>query len=342
MTAVRRAPLLAVVLAAVLLVVPVGSAGAQEVGLEQARTEREQLSTKITNITQEFDQLTAAIAETQTKRDRLEGEVGALQAAAAAARGVLTRQAVRAYTHGGFGPLGELFTAVAPGEAIERARMLAGLSLREREVAEQAVIARDALAVRRADLDGTLAELRDYEARAAALRAQLEAAFARAKATEAELASRQTRQRQVSRAGQRGLYACPMGGPYAFTDTWGAPRSGGRWHKGVDLFAPYGGNVYAITNGVITRSSNGGLGGIGLYMKGDDGNLYYYAHLERIVPGYGPGRRVQAGELIGYNGATGNARGGPPHVHMEIRPGGGANVDPYPYAAAACFSYAAR
>jgi peptidoglycan LD-endopeptidase LytH len=336
-TAVRRVPLVAVVLAALLLAVAVGTASAQEAGLDRARTEREQLGANLTNIVQEFDQLTAAIAETQSKRDRLEVEVSALQAAAAAVRSVLVRQAIRAYTHGDFGPFGELLDAVAPEDAIERSRMLAGLSLREREIAERAVVARDAFTARRADLDRTLAELRDREAHAAGIRAQLEAAFARAKATEAELSSRQSRQRLLSRIGQHGLYACPMGRPYAFTDTWGAPRSGGRRHKGVDMFAPYGGNVYAITNGVITRLSNGGLGGIGLYIKGDDGNLYYYAHLKTIMPGYGPGRRVEAGELIAYNGDTGNARGGPPHVHMEVRPGGGENVDPYPYAAAACF-----
>jgi peptidoglycan LD-endopeptidase LytH len=337
MTAVYRLSFLAVVLAVALLVGFVDPVGAQEAQLNQARTERERLGTELANITEQLERLTVIIAETQTKRDRLESEVGALQTAAAAARDVLEKQAVRAYTHGDFGPLTQLLTAVAPGEAIERSRMLAGLSLREREAAEHAVIARDALATRRADLDRTLSDLRTHETRAVRLRAQLEAAFARAKAMETELATRQARQRQISRTGQRGIYACPLAAPYVFRDTWGAARSGGRRHKGVDMFAPYGANVYAITAGVITRITNGGLGGIGLYLKGNDGNLYYYAHLARIAPGYGPGRRVQAGELIGYNGSTGNARGGAPHVHMEVRPGGGGNINPYPYSAAACF-----
>jgi murein DD-endopeptidase MepM/ murein hydrolase activator NlpD len=103
------------------------------------------------------------------------------------------------------------------------------------------------------------------------------------------------------------------------------------------MFAPYGMNVYAITSGVILRHSNSGLGGIGLYLSGDDGNVYYYAHLASILPAYRPGRRVEPGELIAYNGDTGNARGGAPHVHFEVRPGGGYNVNPYPYSAAACF-----
>ncbi|MGH8900607.1 MAG: murein hydrolase activator EnvC family protein [Egibacteraceae bacterium] len=341
MTAVHRAPLLAAVLTAVLavalLVGLVAPVAAQEPQLAQARAERERLGADLSNITEQLERLTVAIAEAQTRRDRLEAEVGALQTAAVTARGILTKQAIRAYTHGDFGPVAQLLTAVAPGDAIERSRMLAGLSLRERELAEHAVIARAALATRRADLDRTLVELRGHETHAARVRVDLEATFARAKAIETELASRRSRQRQVSRAGQRGVYACPMASPYVFRDTWGAARSGGRRHRGVDMFAPYGGNVYAITSGVITRKANGGLGGIGLYLKGDDGNVYYYAHLARIVPGYGPGRRVQAGELIGYNGNTGNARGGPAHVHMEVRPGGGGTINPYPYSAAACF-----
>jgi prolyl oligopeptidase PreP (S9A serine peptidase family) len=74
-----------------------------------------------------------------------------------------------------------------------------------------------------------------------------------------------------------------------------------------------------------------------LYLAGDDGNQYYYAHLHEILPEYVPGRRVVAGELIALNGATGNADFDAPHVHLEVHPGGGAAVNPYPYAAAACF-----
>ncbi len=67
---------------------------------------------------------------------------------------------------------------------------------------------------------------------------------------------------------------------------------------------------------------------------GDDGNEYYYAHLQsRIAP---PGKRVKAGELIAKNGKTGNARYTAPHVHFEVHPGGGAPVNPYPYVKAAC------
>jgi peptidoglycan LD-endopeptidase LytH len=88
---------------------------------------------------------------------------------------------------------------------------------------------------------------------------------------------------------------------------------------------------------VIARHSNSPLGGLGLYLAGDDGNQYYYSHLQQIYPDYQPGRRVEAGERIAANGDSGNARGGAPHIHFEVRPGGGAQINPYPHAAAACF-----
>jgi murein DD-endopeptidase MepM/ murein hydrolase activator NlpD len=149
------------------------------------------------------------------------------------------------------------------------------------------------------------------------------------------LTTRAPRQR-IDRANQRGIYSCPMARPFTFIDSWGFARSGGRAHKGVDIMAPRGNEIYAFTNGRVQRMKTGGLGGVVLYLRGDDGNVYYYAHLDRYAPGIGTGSRVEAGQLIAYNGDTGNARGAP-HLHFEVAPGGGAAVNPYPYTAAACF-----
>ena len=128
--------------------------------------------------------------------------------------------------------------------------------------------------------------------------------------------------------------SCPVSEPYSFVDSWGAPRSGGRAHKGTDIMNPMGNTVHAIVDGVISRQSYSSLGGISLYLRGDDGNEYYYAHLMRYTSTVG--QRVKAGELIAINGQTGNARFTAPHVHFEVHPGGGAAVNPYPYAKAAC------
>ena len=117
---------------------------------------------------------------------------------------------------------------------------------------------------------------------------------------------------------------CPMNGS-AYGDSWGAPRSGGRSHEGVDMLAPMGTPIYAVVSGVVNFRQNR-LGGNAASLAGDNGTRYYYAHFA----GYeGASRRVAQGDVIGYNGDTGNATG-TPHLHFEIHPGGGLAVNPTP------------
>ncbi len=117
---------------------------------------------------------------------------------------------------------------------------------------------------------------------------------------------------------------CPISGA-AYGDSWGSPRSGGRRHEGVDMLAPAGTPIYAVVGGMVTFKQNR-LGGNAISLVGDNGNRYYYAHLSSFE---GVNRRVEQGEVIGYNGDTGNATG-VPHLHFEIHPGGGLAVNPYP------------
>jgi murein DD-endopeptidase MepM/ murein hydrolase activator NlpD len=137
-------------------------------------------------------------------------------------------------------------------------------------------------------------------------------------------------------AGQvNGSVACPVGQPRNYSDTWGAARSGGRSHKGTDILAPRGTPIYAYENGTITRMNSNSLGGISLYLRGSSGNVYYYTHLQGYVSGLSAGQSVSVGQHIAFNGDTGNARG-IPHLHFEVMPGGGSNVNPYPYVKRAC------
>lgn len=126
------------------------------------------------------------------------------------------------------------------------------------------------------------------------------------------------------------LILCPIQGGSAYGDSWGAPRSGGRRHQGVDMLAPAGTPLQAVVSGTIVQRSNP-LGGVTIGLFGDNGNRYYYAHLSAYE---GEPRYVLPGEVIGYIGDTGNAAG-TPHLHFEIRPGGGVPVNPYPSVRAA-------
>ncbi len=117
---------------------------------------------------------------------------------------------------------------------------------------------------------------------------------------------------------------CPMPGS-AYGDSWGAPSSGGRRHEGVDMLAPMGTPIYAVVSGTVNFRQNR-LGGNAVSLAGDNGNRYYYAHLSQYE---GASRRVNQGDVIGYNGDTGNATG-VPHLHFEVHPGGGLAVNPTP------------
>jgi murein DD-endopeptidase MepM/ murein hydrolase activator NlpD len=138
-------------------------------------------------------------------------------------------------------------------------------------------------------------------------------------------------------------FVFPVAGEVEFIDSWGYPRMMGtasaHWHQGTDIFATQGTPLIASENGVLDRIGVGSLGGNKLWVKGESGTEYYYAHLAAFAPGITNGQRVRAGELIGYVGDTGNARGTSPHLHFEIHPGGLGPVNPYPLLKAA---YGAR
>lgn len=126
------------------------------------------------------------------------------------------------------------------------------------------------------------------------------------------------------------VMVCPVVGGSAYGDTWGAPRSGGRRHQGVDMVAPVGTLLVAVADGIVEQRTNV-LGGITVTLTGDNGNRYYYAHLAGWE---GEPGRVAQGQVIGYVGDTGNATG-IPHLHFEIRPYGGVPVNPTPSVRAA-------
>ena len=121
----------------------------------------------------------------------------------------------------------------------------------------------------------------------------------------------------------------PMQGRCSFVDSWHEPRSGGRLHEGTDIIGARGLAIYAVMDGVISRTYSGlALGGNAIRLTVADGTYFYYSHLDGFAPGIGAGVSVRAGQVIGYNGSTGNA--GSPHLHFEVHPRGGAAINPYP------------
>ena len=112
------------------------------------------------------------------------------------------------------------------------------------------------------------------------------------------------------------------------TDTWGAARSQGRSHEGIDIFAARGTPIRATTQGIVSKVGENTLGGRVVVVVGPGGAGHYYAHLEDYAD-ISPNDWVNAGDIIGYVGDSGNAKGTPPHVHYGIYISGSA-VNPYP------------
>jgi len=129
-------------------------------------------------------------------------------------------------------------------------------------------------------------------------------------------------------------FAFPVAGPVDFIDSWGFPRMTGtkysHWHQGTDIFAAQGTPLVATEDGTLAKIGSGVLGGNKLWVVGESGTEYYYAHLSAFAAGAVNGKAVKAGEVVGYVGNTGNALGTPFHLHFEIHPNGEGAVNPYP------------
>jgi murein DD-endopeptidase MepM/ murein hydrolase activator NlpD len=115
--------------------------------------------------------------------------------------------------------------------------------------------------------------------------------------------------------------------PQGLRDTWHGPRSGGRKHEGIDIFAKRGTEVRSATEGIVLRVGDNRLGGLVVWVLGPGAQRHYYAHLDRFAD-VSTGMRVAAGTVLGYVGDTGNAAGTPPHLHYGVYEPGGA-INPY-------------
>ena len=121
-----------------------------------------------------------------------------------------------------------------------------------------------------------------------------------------------------------GGYVFPVYGPVAFTDTFGAFRGDvpGNWHHGDDIFAPLGAPILAVASGTVFSVGWQPVGGNRLWLRDGQGNEFYYAHLSAYTPFAKNGAVVQAGDVLGFVGNTGDAEGTPYHLHFEIHPVG--------------------
>ncbi|HEU4972161.1 MAG TPA: M23 family metallopeptidase [Gaiellaceae bacterium] len=127
---------------------------------------------------------------------------------------------------------------------------------------------------------------------------------------------------EVSARLSSGGFVFPVYGTASFGDSFGAPRPDvpGGWHHGEDIFAAAGTPLLAVADGTLHTIGFNKIGGYRLWLRDTEGDEFYYAHLSAYSPLAVEGRSVQAGDVIGFVGATGDADGGAPHLHFEIHP----------------------
>ncbi|RPI26119.1 MAG: hypothetical protein EHM57_00595 [Actinobacteria bacterium] len=308
--------------------------------LEAALEELEAIMSKLYTLNWRIDQLKSRIGEYQGEVTGLEDEVRQL--------------VVEAYTSGGRNLITAAFSAgsiqdlLTSQTLIDRATShdlvaLDRLSAINREMDRLQVeldAKEDEVRVLQEEQTAVVARLDELQQKAAEVFARADAKYrdvvARYKARLAqEAAARAAR----STGAARGLPAsvtqgvvCPVAGGASFIDSWGAPRSGGRSHKGTDMFRGMGATLAAAYSGTV-RTGWHSLGGNQIYLYGDNGIFYYYAHLNTIS--IDSGQRVERGQAIGTMGDTGNASG-TPHLHFGMGPIGGSLVNPYPTVRAVC------
>ena len=129
-----------------------------------------------------------------------------------------------------------------------------------------------------------------------------------------------------------------------FANDWGRPRDNGeRSHRGNDIFSPKMTPIVAVADGFITKIGEGDRPGYQVRIRHANGWQTWYFHLNNDTPGTDDNRGgyehafaegleegmfVEAGTVIGYVGASGNAEPTPPHTHFELHRGGQA-INPY-------------
>lgn len=290
---------------------------------EEARARRDAIRAELDALLARIDGLEADVAAFEALTDELVELQRMVARRAVAARRQMLRRAVGAYVAGGQDPV------------VEAAHGAEDLN----EAEERRTIVTTILEADQDEFDRLLARRLEITSRLSRVLEQAEQSRAELRAAQAERGPLRTRLKaadvtlEVVEAGSDIVisgFVFPVADPHTFSSTFGAPRSGGRTHQGADIFAPMGTPLVASERGIIDNMGTGSLGGIKLWLVGESGTEYYYAHLIAYADGITDGRLVEAGDVIGYVGNTGNAISTPPHLHYEIHPGGGDAIDPYP------------
>jgi peptidoglycan hydrolase CwlO-like protein len=329
----------------------------------------DRLSAQATVLAGKIDQVQSRIAHTQFLIIKKETEIQDAQDALTAAQGQLDRRAWVAYENGPGSSLDFILGATSLADLSTRLEIVNRVAQSDQDLIVQIQTLQNRLLERKAELEVLQNDLRDRRAELLTQQQALQAKIEQAQAVYDSLAANRARadalvnklrtqyRKQVAAelaarraaAGAIGgvLLMCPVRGAVAYSDDFGAPRYGGGFHPhaGNDIVAARGTPIVAPFPGNAVEASNG-LGGLSVKVFGSAGWVYN-AHLDS----FGQLGTVNTGDVIGYVGDTGDAKGGITHDHFEWHPNVipahphkspygytviGSAIDPYPYLNSVC------
>jgi murein DD-endopeptidase MepM/ murein hydrolase activator NlpD len=313
---------------------------------ESAAQERREVEQRLNDFLERYADLTAQAAQIEDDAEAMEASITRLRDELDDLEQLVQTRIREVYKHGAaIDPLAVFLSSPDPAGALLRVETVQRMVMAEQARAELVVAARTHLAGEQSRLDARRAALADAQDELEKLGQSLEAEFRRARELENTLTvqernerDRIRRQRSVASTGSAARVSagmvCPLDRPRHFINSWGHARSGGRRHRGTDIMGPLGIPVRAITDGVWVHQRRGRSAGIWGVLRGDNGDHYWYMHLDSHTAANGA--RVRAGQQIGTNGSTGNATRGAEHIHFEVHAGGTRPINPYHLLRAIC------
>lgn len=334
---------------------------AQQAVVDRLQRQLNALAGRLSRIQSQIDLTQGRIAATASEITDVADRLSIQQAE-------LNQRAVAAYEMGPLSGLEVLLGATSVADFEQRMGLLNAAAAADQQLIAAMRAARSDLSAKEADLQSLQRQNQRTREALASQQKTLDAKFRQQRSALADLGRARARaealvkrlkkkqraeaEQQLAAGGHGGIpgvfSACPVRGPHAYSDDFGAPRSTTippHPHGGNDIFAPRGTPIVAPFPGTAADVS-GGLGGLAVAVYGPAGYVYN-AHLERL----GRLGSVSVGTVIGYVGNTGDAAGGPTHDHFEWHPNVippnpwtspygysvvGTGIDPYPYLNSVC------
>jgi murein DD-endopeptidase MepM/ murein hydrolase activator NlpD len=291
--------------------------------IKARRAKLTRLERQMNRTAKRIDHTQSALTEIQKQLDHVAAKLAGARAQIAKLQAEMDKRIRAAYIQGPGTPIELVLSAPTYTALVDRLDMLDHLTQSDAELADQIKAVAEQLQARTQELTDLQAQRTQLLDQLNQRRQKLQSSYDEQHKLLTYLAQqRAIVMRQITAL--QPFAICPVMGPHAFSDDFGAPRYSGGYHPhaGNDILAPMGARIVAPFDGTAVGGHDT-LGGLTVTVTGAYGYVYN-AHLSKL----GKTGQVKAGDVIGYVGNSGDARGGPTHDHFEWHPN---KIPPHPH-----------